>query len=212
MKRITLTSMILPAIMALAATGCSPAPDMRDERLAQFAEQSLARQAEQNEYIATQSEAIVEQTQEVVDASKELVATDAKTRQELLAAQDRLNSELNAQRAAIDQGRDELERERKQLAEHCHRDPIVAASIQTVGLLVAALLPLLVCAYVIRQMGRSEPDDAAVAELLVHELATDRPRLLPGPSFRPALEQHAESDPTDDTAADVQPDAADFPF
>jgi hypothetical protein len=87
-------------------------------------------------------------------------------------------------------GRDELEQERKQIAEQRHRDPIIASSIQTIGLIVACLLPLLVCVYVLRQMNRSDPDDATVAELLVLELVSDEPRLLPGPVLRPAIEHH----------------------
>jgi hypothetical protein len=130
----------------------------------------------------------------------------------LVAAQDRLNVQLNEQRAAIDAGPDQLEQERRQLAEQRHRDPILAASIHTVGLIAAALLPLLVCVYIIRQIGRSEPDDAAVAELLVHELVTDQPCLLPGPSLRPALEHHAGRDLPDDSSPDPQLDTADLPF
>ena len=59
----------------LAAIGCSDAPpDMRDQRLADFAEGSIREQAKQNEYMARQSEAVVQESQKLAEASKELVA------------------------------------------------------------------------------------------------------------------------------------------
>jgi len=212
MKRHTLTGRTPPVLVLLITIGCSPPPDMRDQRLADFAERSMQEQSRQNEHIARQSQTVVAESHKLAEAAQEMVAHDAQARQELVAAQDRLNVQLNEQRASIDAGRDQLEQERKQIAEQRHRDPILAASIQTAGLLAAALLPLLVCVYIIRQIGRSEPDDAAVAELLVHELATDRPRLLPGPSLRPALRHHADRNVSDDSAPDPQPDAANLPF
>jgi hypothetical protein len=57
-------------------------------------------------------------------------------------------------------------------------DPIVAAAITNIGLLVACLLPLVVCWYLLHR--RVEPvDDQAVAEVLLEDLVTDRPLLLP---------------------------------
>ena len=85
----------------------------------------------------------------------------------------------------------------------------MAAAVQNVGLLLACLLPLLVCVFIIRQMTRNEPDDAAVAELLVCELTSDQPRLLPGPPLRPGLEGHAAQDQTADSPPAEQVDPAD---
>jgi len=62
-------------------------------------------------------------------------------------------------------------------------------------LLIACTLPLIVCIFVIKRMSSKEPDDAAVVQLLIHELTSDTPRLLPGPSLRPpALECQANPD------------------
>ena len=75
------------------------------------------------------------------------------------------------------------------MAEQRHRDPVTATSIQTVSLLLACLLPLLVCVFLIHQIYRSEPDDAAVAGLLACELLSDQPKLLPviehNPDWKP---------------------------
>lgn len=208
----TLISAVL--LTLLTTIGCGPAPDARDPRLADFAKHSTEQQARQNEAMAKQSQAVVEESQKLAQTAEKLVESDAKARAEMVAAQERLNNQLDQQRAAVDTGREQLEQERKQIAAQRHRDPIVAASIQTVGLIVAALLPLIICVYVIKQMCRDEPDDRAVAELLVAELTTDQPVLLPGPVLRPApaLEHHAYHRLPDEPAPDVQPDATNMPF
>jgi preprotein translocase subunit SecF len=208
-------TLISAAMLTLMTTiGCGPAPDMRDQRLADLARQSAEQQTRQNEAMAKQSQAVVEESAKVAEAAQQLVQSDAKARAEMIAAQERLLSQLDQQRAAVDTGRDQLEQERKQIAQQRHRDPVIASSIQTVGLILAALLPLIICVYVIRMMSRTEPDDAAVASLLVTELTADRPMLLPGPVLRPApaLEHHGGQYLPDDSASDVQPDAANMPF
>lgn len=198
-------------LILLTAIGCSRPPD-RDQRLADLAQQAVEQQAKQNERMARQSQAVVEESHELAEAAKELIALDAETRREMVAAQHELSSQLNQHRATVDAARDRLEDERREIAKQRNRDPIISASIQTVGLFVACLLPLVVCVFLLRQLSRSEPDDQAVCELLIHELVTDQPRLLPGPSLRPVLEHHADRDIPDDAPTDPQPDAADLPF
>lgn len=206
--------MIAALLMLLTTIGCGPAPDLRDQRLADLAKHSNEQQARQNEAMAKQSQAVVEESQKLAEAAQQLVQSDAKARTDMIAAQERLSSQLDQQRAAVDTGRDQLEQERKQITAQRYRDPVVAASIQTVGLILAALFPLFVCVYVLKQMSRSEPDDGAVAELLVSELTAERPLLLPAPALRtaPALEHHAGRRLPDEPAPDEQPDAANMPF
>ena len=173
------------ALLILGGGGCGRAPD---ERLAEFAQQSMAEQRKQNDRIADQSLAVVEESHQLAQAAKELVKRDAEARRELIAAQQEMTSQLNEQQSAIYTGHDQLEQNRREIAEQRHRDPIIAAVIQNFGLIVACLLPLLVAVLVILQMQSQEPDHAVVAEMLVLELTTDEPRLLPGPmSQRSAL-------------------------
>ncbi|NQV28898.1 MAG: hypothetical protein HQ518_31475, partial [Rhodopirellula sp.] len=107
-------------------------------------------------------------------------------------AQQELTSQLNGQQSAIYTGHEQLEQDRREIAEQRHRDPIVAAVIQNFGLVIACLLPLLVSVFVIRQMQSQEPDHAAVVELLTLELTSGEPRLLPGPYLRPDKLTHDE--------------------
>ena len=109
-------------------------------------------------------------------------------------------------------GRDQLEQDRREIAQQRFRDPIVAAAVQNVGLIIACTLPLIVCIFVIRRMSSREPDDAAVAELLVYELTSDRPVLLPGPSLLPppALGHHSEQNLDSESPTNGQPAESDL--
>lgn len=191
------------AILAVMMTviGCGDPPD---ERLHQMAEQSLHRQAEQNELIAGQSRQVTTATrdlltsegearQQLIDMQKELAQLDAGNREDLSAIQQDLverdaegRAELNAlrrdteaaiqtERQSIDRQREALESERKVIAEQRHRAPIVAAAITQAGLILACLAPLLLGAYVIYTLRRSSNEDEDVSEVLVREL-------LAGPS------------------------------
>ena len=74
-------AMILALLMMTA--GCGDAPDYRDQRLAEFAQQTMEEQRKQNDRIADQSEAVVRESSQLVEAAKELVEHDAQTRREI---------------------------------------------------------------------------------------------------------------------------------
>ena len=193
------------AVLLLATIGgCGRSPD---ERLADFAQQTMTEQIRQNDRMAEQSQAVVEESHQLAETAKELVEHDAEARRELIAAQQELTSQLNGQQSAIYTGHEQLEQDRREIAEQRHRDPIIAAVIQDFGLFIACLLPLVVAVFVIRQMQSQEPDHAAVAELLVLELTADEPRLLPGPmSQRHAL---THDDPVEAQHALIAGDSTD---
>ena len=203
-------TMFLALPMLLAVIGCGDAPDFRDQRLAEFAQQTMTEQGRQNDRMADQSQAVVEESHQLAEAAKELVEHDAEARRELIAAQTELTTQLNEQQSAIYTGHDQLEQDRREIAEQRHRDPIVAAVIQNFGLVLACLLPLLVAVFVIRQMQSQEPDHAAVAELLTLELTSEEPRLLPSPRRRRHKLMHDEEEAhhaliTGDSTNDVEP-------
>ena len=143
-----LANSIVP-IFALAIAGCGESPDMRDQRLADFAREAMTEQREQNDRIADQSK-----------------------------AQSEMTSQIHQQRSVVDAGRDELEQERRNIAVKRHRDPIIATAIHNAGLMVASLLPLVLCGLVIRLMQSQEPDHAAVADLLIQEMVSSKSKLI----------------------------------
>jgi len=184
---------ILTIVMITAVIGCN-----EDERLARMAQEVTERQAEQNEVIAKVS-------RESVQASGRLVEAEAKARQELLAMQ----RELQDQQAEIGRQRDELEKQRCELAGQRRWDSLAAAAITNTGLILACLAPLVLCWYLLRAV-RGETDDGVVAEVLIEELASEQPKLLPPfaedraslpgdrpprPSLTAAVDCHVDKDP-----------------
>jgi len=81
-RRIIPGMRIVPLLLPLAAIGCGPPPDTRDQRLAEVAQQSVAVQAKQNEHIARQSQTVAEQSRHLAAAAQQLVSKDAEARQD----------------------------------------------------------------------------------------------------------------------------------
>ena len=154
----------IAATLMMTAIGCD---EDENKRLAEMAERHLERQAKQ-------SRQVTELQREVAEGSRRLVEADAKARQEMVA----LQREVQAERNEVGRQRDLMEGERRDLADKRRLDPIIAAAITNVGLLLACLLPLVLCWYLLQR--RVEPaDDQVVAEVLLEDLVTDRPLLLP---------------------------------
>ncbi|QGQ24717.1 hypothetical protein F1728_19385 [Gimesia benthica] len=155
--QITLTLILL--------TGASCSSD-ENSRVVELATRQLERQAEQNQRMA-------ELQQEVASGSRELVEADARSRQEMVT----LQREIQAERNEIGHQRDQLEAERREIADRRHRDPIIAAAITRVAMVVVSLLPLLICWLLLRQ--KIEPaNDQQMTELLLEDLVSAEPWLM----------------------------------
>jgi hypothetical protein len=148
-------------MVVLVAIGCSSS----DDRLIDLSQKSTDRQAEQNRLVEAND-------RQVIEATNRLVEADAKSRTENLA----LHRQIEVERAAVNQQRDALEQERRQIAAERNRDPIIAESIQLAAGLIAAVLPLLVCLYLLRGLF-DKPDQDALAELLIEDLVSRQPLL-----------------------------------
>ena len=194
-------------ILLLGIAGCSEP----DERLVKLAEKSCERQAEQNQTIARQTEQATELSDNFIDAEKaarqellklqqqlveadaaaredlqtihqDIVRRDAECRRNLDQRQREAQAAMAARARAIDHQRDQLEQERRDIADKRQRAPVIAASIQLAGGLIACLLPLGVVVYLLYAMQRREDTDPVMVELLVEELTAERPKLLAAPS------------------------------
>jgi len=152
------------ALILLTGAGCS---SDENSRVAELATRQLDRQAEQNQRMA-------ELQQEVASGSRELVEADARSRQEMVT----LQREMQTERNEIGHQRDQLEAERREIADRRNRDPIIAAAITRVAMVVVSLLPLLICWLLLSQ--KIEPaDDQQMTELLLEDLISAEPRLMP---------------------------------
>lgn len=178
------TRTLPPLLLVLGLTGIVGC-DTDDERLVGLSEKSADRQAEQNAFIAKQS-------QETTQATRDLVAADAKARAELLQAQRSLQHELQVERGRLDARREQLDQQQLDLTVAEQREPVIAQSILVTGILLACLLPLAVCIYVLRAV-QDDATSGDLTNLLAQELisadpvfvtATVEPHVaLPGPEL-----------------------------
>ena len=152
--------------MTVSIAGC----ESSDHRLARMAEETTREQAQQNERLA-------EQHHEIAQASRQLIEAGAESRAEF----HELTQDLHAERAEVGRQRDRLEDERKQLATTRQRDPVIANAVLQIGLGLLCLLPLLVCVYVLRAVtsGSGDENPHALTELLVLDITSEQPLLLP---------------------------------
>ena len=176
---------LVVAVCLVALTGC----EENDERLVRFAEESTRQQAGQNREMS-------QLNREVAHAHKELIS---------------LQQNLEEQQVAVNHQRDQLESERREIAEQRHRDPIIAAAISNVGLVLACLIPLALAGYLLYCL-RNHKDDPVVTELLIAEITSEQPTLLSPPRTGIArIEDQREPEPPSlaQADADQEVDSAD---
>ncbi len=161
MKHTPLIALAITLPLILIA-GCSSS----DSQLAYFAERSADRQAEQNKRMADVTQAASQDHRRIVEA----VET---SRQEVVS----LEHEVREQH-------DRLDEERRGLAAQRNRELMLVPVLETIGMLLVAALPLVVCIYLLR--GLQTPEDEA-SETLLRELV-ERPGLLTSGEPRPRLE------------------------
>ena len=157
-------NVLLVMAIVLMMSGCD---ENENSRLAEMAERNLQRQDAQNKRMA-------DLQNEVAEGSRRLVEADAQSRQEMIA----LQRDFKSDQTEVARQRDLLEGERRDLASQRHMAPIIAEAIKNVGLLAACLLPLILCWCLLAR--RDQPaDDSIVAEVLLQDLVSDQPLLLP---------------------------------
>ena len=174
MENLTMKLLILIGPLLLM-TGCQEHPD---QRIAQMALQQARDQAEQ-------SRQMLELQEEVAAGSRQLVTADAQSRQEIVAMQ----HEIQIERSTMDQRWDQLEQERKSLANKRYYDSVIAEAISSLGMILICLLPLAVCWQLLRQ--NVEPaTENEVAELLLDDLISSSPLII---QPKPLLSENSEN-------------------
>ena len=163
MKTILLSMLLITLIVLMI--GCDD-----DARVAKMACEQAARQAQQSQQMAKLQ-------QEVAQGSRELVEADANARHECTA----LQRDLRTDQAEVGRQRDVLENERRQIAAERRWESMLGPAITNTAILLACLLPLLLCFAVFRSLRTPEHAEEALSALLVQELVNDQP-LLPPPA------------------------------
>jgi hypothetical protein len=196
--RLLSSTLWLLVLALLMSAGCHSREDQRDAGLHAANQAALQAQKQQNQLVAAQSQALAENSRQITAAAEAVLAREHEIREQ-----------LNQQQAQVDNGRNELEKERQVLALQRHRDPLIAAAVQSVGLWFACTTPLLIGVYVLRLMLVQQPEHAALADLLVSELVSDQPKLLPAAAFGPPRLGHRGTSP-ELLPDDAPPDDAPF--
>ncbi len=166
-NRLTLLTVIAIALIG----GCS-----QDERLARMAQESVEQQRSQNQEMTRLN-------REVAEGVKRLVESENESRQELTS----LQRGIQQQQADTNRQRDQLEIERKQLAGERYRESLLAPVLSHVVLLVVCALPLVLAWYLLHGWRCESQNDIAIGELLIEELVSDQPLLLPHAPTTPAI-------------------------
>ena len=154
--------MIVTAPMLI---GCSDS-----ERVAEVALAGSKRQADLDQEM-------IRLNREVAAGTTRLVEAQAQADQQVLAAQHDLQ-----------QQRDALETERRQLAEKRTAESLLAPILLTLGSLVVCSLPLVLCWYLLRELG-SDPAELEVTQLFIDQLSARKntscsiSRLRPNPNL-----------------------------
>jgi hypothetical protein len=182
------------ALMTLLLIGCDDS-----QRVAEVAERAADRQADQNKEM-------VQLNREVAEGTKRLVEADAKARDDALAMQ----THLHLQQAEVGQQRDQLESERREIADKRLRESILAPILANLGPLRVGALVLVFCALLVYGLDSDKGEGDVVAEILIEELVAERPILLPPATVRQSLNGRESMSVTiaDQTGVDVE-DAGD---
>jgi hypothetical protein len=143
--------------------------------LVEYAHQASERQAEQNKAMAEQSQAVIRENHQVTAAAQELVQQDALARRELIQAQDHIQQQNHTERSTLDRLRESLAQDQKESAQAAVRDPVIAAALVTIGLALAALLPLLVTALALHKLPADDRADLEIVEAALRSGSTGQP-------------------------------------
>lgn len=181
MKHTVKTGLLI--LLLLTLVGC----ESSDQRLADYARQHVEQQAKQN--ITTS-----ELARETSDNQRRMVESVEKSRQDLVGLQ-----------KGLEQQRGQIAEERRELSERQHWESLLAPVLTSIGYLLITSLPLILCWYLLHTVRNSPADEAAVTQLLVQDLISETPVLLPAPS-QPVrrLTLHAGDAPATDEHSTTQ--------
>lgn len=166
---------ILAVQISLAATiltGCQ----QPDERLARFASEATARQAEQNREMS-------QLNREVVDNHRRVIEAAARSR-ETVASLDR----------QIEQQRQRLDDERRSLVDERRRESLLVPVLTNTGILMVTALPLVLCWFLLHGL-RSDSEESS--DQLIQSLLMDEIGRLPQRNSNRSIEYATSSDDTD---------------
>ena len=165
MKQTLVIGMLI--LIVMLTLGCGSESD----RIANMAERMVRTQGEVNSNVTRANEKFVE-----------------------------LNKELQRERTGIQKERltlnnqfEKLERDRLDLHSQRRSEVAWSESFQFLAIVIAAIMPLFLCAYLIWMATQSSVQQEEVNSILIHELVSTEPRLIAAPNLR-AIERDDSDD------------------
>jgi hypothetical protein len=153
----------IPLLLLIAVTAsCSP-----EERVVEIATQAADRQAQQNQEMSRLNREVAQGTRQLVDA-------DAQAREKFAE----VHQQLQGERAELGQQWNALEAERKEIAQQRRSESMAVPIAQAIGVLLLVTVLIGFCWSLLFGSQKSEAN-AELGELLIHELSSDQPLLLP---------------------------------
>ena len=157
MKQVSAIGMQI--LIAMLTLGCGSESD----RMANMAERMVRSQSEVNSNVTRTNEKFVE-----------------------------LNKELQRERTGIQKERltlnnqfEKLEQDRLDLHGQRRSEVAWSESFQFLAIVIAAIMPLFLCAYLIWMANQSSVQQEEVNSILIHELVSAEPRLIAAPNLAP---------------------------
>ncbi len=182
-KTLTLSSVMLIVLAIVATAGCDD-----DTRVTKVATEAADRQAKQNEEM-------VRLNREVAEGTRRLVDADADTRREIIG----VHKELQGERTELGQQWNNLEAERRSIAQQRRTESMLVPVAQAVGAVLLVALVIGFCWSLLFGLRTKDESHQDLAELLVQEIVAERPTLLPaGRQHPPAIagrDDHADQQP-----------------
>jgi hypothetical protein len=110
---------------------------------------------------------MAELNEEVATGTKRLVEADAEARKEVVG----VHRDLQAERARLDSSWNDLEHDRRHLAQQQRAESLLVPTLETVGLLSVVALVLGFCWYALTKAHRTDESDSDVRDLLLEQVA-----------------------------------------
>ena len=155
--------------------GCDEKDQYR--QVAEVAREAADRQAQQNQEMARLN-------REVVEGTRQMIEADTAARKDAMSVQ----HEIQAERVTLNDGFNELEGERKQIAQERRTESVLVPAFEKIGGALVATAVVVLCLVLLIGQRNTDATDAELNELLICDLASEQPRLLLGRSTVPALE------------------------
>jgi hypothetical protein len=164
-QTISRRTLILLAIATILTIGCSDS-----DRVARVATEAARQQAKQNEEMARLN-------REIAEGTKRLVEADAEARSELTEMQ----HDVQTERAKVSEQRDRLETERQAIANQRLTESKLGPILKSCSAAALCVVTIGFCWYLLFGLRQHDNSDQILKELLVEELASESPALLPSP-------------------------------